>query len=117
MFKFQLQLDRELFQWEKDRILLIEPNTSLEQICCVQFYNKKSKISEESIPEGNKVKIPNILLTQNIPLTAVICGVEGEGTQVLGYKTFRVLPRLKPQSYQDDDEEILIFGGGASGTT
>lgn len=117
MFKFQLELDRELFQWEKDRILLIKPNTNLDQIYCVQFYNNKSKFSEEVTPQDDIVKIPNILLTQNIPLTAVICGKEGEGTQVLGYKTFRVLPRLKPQSYQDDDEEILIFGGGASGTT
>lgn len=114
--KFSFELKGELFQWEKDRRLQIKPESALDEIYCVQFYNKKSRISEEAFLEDGYVKIPNILLTQSIPLTAIICGKEGEGTQVLGYKTFRVLPRLKPQSYYEDNEDILIFGGGASGT-
>jgi hypothetical protein len=54
-----LKIDKELFQWEKNRFILLEKQDNEPKISCVQFYNKKSKISiEENIVDG-KVKIPN----------------------------------------------------------
>lgn len=117
MSKIFIEVDRELFQWEKDRYVSVGPQELLNEIYCLQFYNKKSKVAQESFLLNGKAKIPNKLLTQNIPITVIACSKEGDGTQVLAYKSFKVLPRVKPESYYEDDEIIVLYGGGASGTT
>ena len=105
----------ELFQWEKDRYVYIEQSDQGERVYCVQFYNKKSQVAEEDCLIDGKVKIPNKLLTQNIPITVIACGEQGDGTRVLAQKSLRVLPRTRPMSYIDDDDEpILLFGGNAN---
>lgn len=117
--KITISIERELFQWEKERYVFLEPSELANQVYCVQFYNQKSKIAFEDFPEDNKVKIPNSLLTYKIPITVIACSEKGEGTQVLAYKTFRVLPRVKPESYseEDENEDIFLIGGNANGTT
>lgn len=113
MNKIVIEIERELFQWEKERYVIVKPLELIKDVYCLQFYNKKSKSAlEEFVKNNNRVKIPDILLTQNIPITVIACSKEGEGTQVLAYKTFKVLPRLRPESYSEDDE-IILYGGGA----
>lgn len=114
--KQQILMDTrtELFQWEKERYVYIEQDGQ-EQVYCVQFYNKKSTVAEEGYVIDSKVQIPNKLLQQSIPITVIACGEQGDGTHVLARKTFRVLPRVKPASYIDeDDEPILLYGGNAN---
>ena len=116
MNKIFIEVDRELFQWEKNRYVTVGPQELLDEVYCLQFYNKKSTVAQESfLSNNNKVKIPDKLLTQNIPITVIACSKEGDGTQVLAYKTFKVLPRVKPESYRENDETIVYYGGSASG--
>ena len=116
MNKIFIEVDRELFQWEKNRCVTVGPQELLDEIYCLQFYNRKSTVAQESFLSKNKAKIPDKLLTQNIPITVIACSKEGDGTQVLAYKTFKVLPRVKPESYRENDETIVYYGGSASGT-
>lgn len=114
MKQISISTKTELFQWEKERYVFFEQNGQ-EQAIYAQFYNSKSKVAEESEIVDDKAKIPNKLLQQNIPITVIACGEQGDGTHVLAHRTFRVLPRVKPISYVDDDDEpILLYGGNAN---
>lgn len=115
-----LKIDKELFQWEKNRFILLEKQDNEPKISCVQFYNKKSKISiEENIVDG-KVKIPNQLLKENLPIVALACIKDNEGTHVITRRTFKVLSRVQPEDYFDDSQSPdepdsdrhIIYDGG-----
>ena len=105
-----LSIDKELFQWEKDRYVLVNDNS----ITIVQFYNKKSKYGPEIPVENGKAMIPNYLLKEHLPTIAIACtGSIGE-TQVISRREFKVLKRIRPEYYIDDDDtsKDVIYDGG-----
>lgn len=98
-----LYIEKELFQWEKDRYIYLSQEEN--RITYVQFYNSKSKVGPEIAVKDNKVKIPNYLLEECLPIMALACiGQEGE-TQVISRREFKVLKRAKPELYVDDSDE------------
>jgi hypothetical protein len=98
-----LKIDKELFQWEKGRYVIVNnPN-----ITTVEFYNKKSKQGTEEYVVNGKAKIPNFLLQENLPIVALACTDDEDGTKVISRKVFKVLPRPKPEFYVDDDESPI----------
>lgn len=105
-----IQIDKELFQWEKNRYITF---SSIEGLNFFTFHNPKSRLSLESPPQDNKVKIPDELLKEALPITVEACsGKLGEG-QVIGRKTFKVLKRPKPENYVDENNQIhIIYDGG-----
>lgn len=105
-----LSVNKELFQWEKNRYVYIDGSLG---ISFIEFYNSKSKIGLEVPIENDMAKIPNSLLKQNLPIVALGCiKVKGE-TQVLCRREFRVIPRVKPESYVDEDVYLdIIYDGG-----
>lgn len=117
----KLKIEKELFQWEKGRFVIIEKRENEPNVSCVQFYNKKSKIALEVPIVNNKAKIPNGLLKENLPIMALACTKEADGTQVISRNIFRVLSRIKPEYYIDDEQDgpnipgagiDIIYDGG-----
>lgn len=104
-----LNIDKELFQWEKDRFVYVNNNN----ISIVQFYNKKSRYGSEVLVENGKAMIPNYLLKENLPIIAIACSGSIGETYVIGRKEFKVLGRAKPEYYVDDDTiRDIIYDGG-----
>lgn len=116
-----LRIDKELFQWEKNRFLFIEQNKIDPIVSYVQFYNKNSKKSLREPIVNNEALIPNSLLKENLPIVALVCTDDSDGEQVVTRKVFKVLGRPKPEHYIDDDQENpdgpgadidIIYDGG-----
>jgi hypothetical protein len=102
-----LKINKELFQWEKGRFVIVQQ----EDITTVEFYNKKSTYSDEVIVENGQAQIPNKLLKESLPITALACIDDGDnGTKVISRKTFKVLARPKPEFYIDDDDGPITPG-------
>lgn len=100
----RLWIEKELFQWEKDRYVNISSNNSEPEITFIQFYNEEDIVGPEVPLKNNRAKIPNYLLEKSLPIMAVACaGKEGE-TQVIERRKFRVLKRAKPDSYTGTDD-------------
>lgn len=97
-----LKIDKELFQWEKGRCVIV--SSTNPEITTVQFYNKKSKFGPEALVVDGKAQIPNFLLKDSLPIVALACTDDENGTKVISRKTFKVLARPKPEFYVDDDE-------------
>ena len=94
-----LNIDKELFQWEKGRYV----NVTNPEITTVEFYNKKSKYGPEIVVENGKAQIPNSLLKESLPIVALACTDDENGTKVISRKVFKVLARAKPEYYVDDE--------------
>lgn len=110
MAKVQILIDGELFQWEQKRFVSFEG----EIPAYAQFYTQKGKKSVDVEVENQQAEIPSKILMQKSPLTIIACD---ENDRVLARKTFRILERPKPEFYETQEEEILIYGGNANGTT
>lgn len=95
-----LSVDKELFQWEKDRYVNIMTTNPI--ITVVEFSNKKAEESISVLVTNNKAKIPNQLLQESIPIFALACTGQPGTTKVVGRKQFRVLKRKKPTDYTED---------------
>lgn len=95
-----LKIDKELFQWEKGRFVEV----SDVSITTVEFYNKKSKYSDEVSVENGQAQIPNKLLKESLPIAALACIDDEDGTKVISRKTFKVLARPRPEFYVDDED-------------
>jgi hypothetical protein len=74
------------------------------EITTVEFYNKKSKVGPEVVVEDGKAQIPNFLLKDSLPIVALACVDDENGTKVISRKTFKVLARIKPEFYVDDND-------------
>jgi hypothetical protein len=98
--KIMLEISKELFQWEKGRKVFVgDP-----EITIIGFYNKKSKQTAEVKVIDGQAQIPNELMTQNLPITALACVEDEDGTKVMSRKTFKVLARPKPETYVEPEE-------------
>lgn len=115
----KIYINKELFQWEKNREVFLELSASDPKISYVQFYNKKSKTGPEIAVVNNTAQIPNFLLEQDLPITAAACIGELGKTLVVARREFKVLKRVKPVEYEngntpgypDENEEIIYDGG------
>ena len=102
-----LKIEKELFQWEKGRFVLVSDET----ITSIEFYNKKSKHSDQVEVENGQAQIPNKLLKESLPIAALACIDDNEnGTRVISRKTFKVLARPKPEFYVDDEDDPVNPG-------
>jgi hypothetical protein len=98
--KLMLNIEKELFQWEKGRYVIVNN----ENVATVEFYNKKSKYGDEVIVENGQAQIPNKLLKESLPIAALACTDDENGTKVISRKTFKVLARPRPEFYVDDED-------------
>ena len=101
-----LAIEKELFQWEKGRYVIV----SNPEISTVEFYNKKSEYGDEVIVENGQAQIPNKLLKDSLPIAALACIDDGDGTKVISRRTFKVLARPKPEFYVDDEDKPVNPG-------
>lgn len=107
----KLWIEKELFQWEKQRYVHISLSDTDPEITFIQFYNDKSGSSPEIPLNGDKIQIPDYLLKESLPIMAVACtGQRGE-TQVVGRRQFKVIKRVRPDSYFDTSKHIVYDGG------
>lgn len=108
-----LTIEKELFQWEKNRYVYIDREEGEEGVSCMQFYNKISKNATTVPILNNKAKIPNFLLTESLPIIVLGCVEDLYGTQVICRREFRVLKRAKPEYYTEEDtyKEVIYDGG------
>ena len=95
-----LAIEKELFQWEKGRYVIVNN----PEISTVEFYNKKSEYGDEVSVEDGRAQIPNKLLKDSLPIAALACVDDEDGTKVISRKTFKVLARPKPEFYVDDED-------------
>mgnify|MGYP003304495277 CR=1 FL=1 len=109
-----LKINKELFQWEKNRYIFIELEENDPEIFYIQFYNKQSKYGPEIPVENGKAKIPNFLLKEDLPIIALACTKIDENIQVIKRREFKVLKRAKPEYYFDDEDtsKEIIYDGG-----
>ena len=112
-----IRIDKELFQWEKNRYVYVDSSAEEPVITYVQFYNGREEIGPERKLEQGRAKIPNYLLQKSLPITALACeGEQKDGTKVIARRTFKVIPRAKPDTYFNDEEEDVgievIYDGG-----
>lgn len=109
-----LKIDKELFQWEKGRVVILERKDDEPEISYIQFYNKKSSYGPEIPVIDGVAEIPNYLLKEKLPIVALACVDKNGQNQVITRKTFKVLGRAKPEYYIDDNDtsKDVIYDGG-----
>lgn len=108
-------VEKELFQWEKNRQVFVIQEPGDPIITCVQFYNKNNCTGQEVPLRGNVAMIPNYLLREPYPIMAVACtGTIGD-TKAIGRREFRVIKRARPENYYANEEgkiRHIIYDGG-----
>lgn len=106
-------LDKELFQWEKNRYIHIEPDMG-QNLTFVQFDNANTKDGIVVLIQDNMAKIPDILLKDKLPIMANICEGPKDETRVITRKQLKIIPRSKPESYRDEENDFkeIIYDGG-----
>ena len=105
-----LKIDKELFQWEKERYIIVMDST----ITHVQFYNREDGFAQEVRVVDGKAQIPNKFLKEALPIVALECKQVMTGSQVLGRRVFKVLKRARPENYVDTDDGFkdIVYDGG-----
>lgn len=88
-------VDKELFQWEKNRYILLEAEPAEEQPTFAQFYNSRMSVSLDNPVINGKVKIPPQLLEQDIPIMVIICSGSYENAHAISRKEFKVIKRAR----------------------
>ena len=110
----ELKIEKELFQWEKNRFVFIEGENA-PIVSSVQFFNKKSSRAIEVDVLGGKARIPNSLLKESLPIVALACKGRLDESQVIARREFKVLKRPMPENYYEDpssDSKEVIYDGG-----
>lgn len=109
----RIYITKELFQWEIDREVFIEPECDEPNISFIQFYNKSADLADEREFVEGKVLIPNHLLMDSLPIMVVACTGERGKTKVISRREFKVLTRKRPEYYIEDlpTKEIIYDGG------
>lgn len=100
----KIEIDKELFQWEKNRYVYVETYDSDPTITYVQFYNGNSRTGHEIELKDGRAQIPDYLLEEHLPVIAAACtGKLGE-TLVIARREFKVLKRARPVDYKDESD-------------
>ena len=116
-----LKIDKELFQWERGRVVAVEPSNP--DVTLVEFYNTKSTESKAVAIVDGYAQIPDELLQYNLPITASACTNGLNGTRVIDRVVLKVIARPKPEGYHPgstpDDPDApnisgvdIVFDGG-----
>lgn len=112
-------LDKELFQWEKNRYVYLTIDSDGPKISYIQFYNKVSSSGPEVEVIDGRAKIPNYLLRESYPIMAVACAGSQGNTKPIFRKELRVIKRARPEYYYEDEEgsgsgsdKEVIYDGG-----
>lgn len=118
----EIKIDKELFQWEKDRKIIIESSPEEPIITILEFYNANSQVGEAEVLENNEGLIPNHLLRSAKPLTVLACTGDKGNTKPVDRQQFRIIPRPRPEGYDDSSTapslpnfptgSYIIFDGG-----
>ena len=118
----KIKVDKELFQWEKDRKILIETSPDEPVITILEFYNAGSRVGEAEVLKNNEALIPNHLLRTSKPLMVLACTGEKGNTKPIDRRQFRIIPRPCPEGYDDSSiapptpdfptDIYVIFNGG-----
>lgn len=107
----RIYVNKELFQWEKNRYVLIKTDSASEELpTFAQFYNKKMLKSLDSPVIDNKIKIPNQLLEYDIPVMVVVCTGSYEDAHAISRKEFKIIRRAKPENGSENPDEPDIPG-------
>lgn len=102
----RIYVDKELFQWEKNRYIFIKTDSASEELpTFAQFYNKKMLKSLDSPVIDNKIKIPNQLLEYDIPVMVVVCTGSYEDAHAISRKEFKIIRRAKPENGSENPDE------------
>ncbi len=101
----KLIVEKELFQWEKNRYVHLISQESDPTITYIQFYNSKVAYGPEVPLKSGKAKIPNSLLVDGVPLTAIACTGTKGNTKPIVRKEFNVIRRARPSLYYEDLED------------
>lgn len=88
-------VDKELFQWEKNRYILLEAEPAEEQPTFAQFYNSRMSVSLDNPVVNGKVKIPPQLLEQDIPIMVIVCSGSYENAHAISRKEFKIIRRAR----------------------
>lgn len=89
-------VDKELFQWEKNRYILLEAEEPAEeQPTFAQFYNSRMSVSLDNPVINGRVKIPPQLLEQDIPIMVIVCSGSYENAHAISRKEFKVIRRAR----------------------
>lgn len=115
----KIYIDKELFQWERNRYVILKIEDGEAQPDFIQFYNAHSTRGPEVDLINGKALIPDELLQSHLPITAVACRGEKGAARVITRREFKVMKRIKPENYQDspsddedDDDYYVIYDGG-----
>lgn len=111
----KIEIDKELFQWEKNRQISVIQEEDDPEITFIQFYNKNNCCGPEIPLVNGAALIPNYLLRESFPIIVLACVGERNNTKVIYRKEFRVLKRARPENYYDNEEGTtvaLIYDGG-----
>ncbi len=96
------------WQWDLNRRILIEDQT------CTQVHFTNGATQQALVLEiqrddtGRYANVPNILLQQAKPITALLYLQNGE-SMTLHAQTFRILPRPRPDNYVYTETEVLTW--------
>ena len=105
----RIYVDKELFQWEKNRYIFIKTDSASEELpTFAQFYNKKMSKSLDSPVIDNKIKIPNQLLEYDIPVMVVVCTGSYEEAHAISRREFKIIRRAKPENGSEDPDDPEI---------
>lgn len=105
----RIYVDKELFQWEKNRYIFIKTDSASEELpTFAQFYNKKMSKSLDSPVIDNKIKIPYQLLEYDIPVMVVVCTGSYEEAHAISRREFKIIRRAKPGNGSEDPDDPEI---------
>lgn len=110
----KIEIDKELFQWEKNRQVFVTLEENDPEISFMRFYNKVQGYSIPVPLVDGFAQIPDNFLKEALPITALACIGEKDEAKVFTRRQFRVLRQAKPIDYQDENnlDIELIYDGG-----
>lgn len=91
MFHFKNKEIKDLFQWSRDIVLEFDPIYAGEE---VHFSNNKTNSLNKKINGNGEVTIPNILLTESMPIEVYLFIKEGPEQYTKKKKFYQLLPDL-----------------------
>ena len=98
----EIKIEKNLFQWEKDRKVFIECNKTDYPSLYVQVFNTKT-IAAPLIPlTTDYIIIDDKILEQPLPITVLVCSEE----RVFARREFSVLKRPKPDGYNNTQQML-----------
>lgn len=106
MFHFKNKEIQNLFQWSRDIVLEFDQIYAGEE---VHFSNNKANSLNKKIDENGEVTIPNILLTESIPIEVYLFITDEQEQYTKKKKILQVIARPKPEDYIYTEEENKIW--------